>query len=322
MRARTIGLALLTIGVGFSLLWLFLRVTGISGAELGRTLRNLRPLPLLVILAATALSMAAGAEKWRLVEGHLCGRYPTRRQSFGLSALGSALGQFMPAPVASALVRGGGAHLLTGSGGRRGALSSAWEQLFDIGVICMAAVPALIALRLGDFRIFLFGAPVLAAVGDRLIGVSTRLAHRFLPAIARPLLDPSLSLKLYRLSLIKFLALIGMTLGVASAIGSSIPPLPLAAAIPPVAIAGTASFVPAGLGVNEWSFVFFLGLSGIAQHPIAAFALMNRLLVGSFSILLGLVGAIFMRRAAPAPILASGLVGDEPYGDGAAGNPL
>lgn len=321
MRARRILVALLTIGIGAVLLWLFVRATGITGRELERTLLNLRPLPLLVILAATVLSTAAGAEKWRLVEGHLSGRHPTRRHAFGLSALGSALGQFLPAPIASALVRGGGTRLLTGGGGRRGAFSSAWEQLFDIGVIGIVAVPALIALRLGDFRIFLFGAPILAAVADRLIGMSTRLAHRVLPRMAGPLLDPSLSLKLYRLSLIKFLALIGMTLGVAAAIGSTIPPLPLAAAIPPVAIAGTLSFVPAGLGVNEWSFVFILGLSGIAQHTVATFALMNRLLVGSLSIALGLGSAILVRRAAT-PAAGSGLAGDEPYRNGTAGEPF
>jgi hypothetical protein len=308
-------------------LWLFLRATGITGQELALIVRGLQPLPLLLVFVATAISIAAGGEKWRLVEERLSGRYPTRRHAIGLSAVGSAFGQFMPAPVASALVRGGGTHLLTGSGGRRGALSSAWEQLFDIGVICMAAVPALIALRLGDFRVFLFGAPIVAVVGDRLIGVSTVLARRVLPRMAGPLLEASLSLKLYRLSLIKFLALLGMTLGVAAAIGSTIPPLTLAAAIPPVGIAGTLSFVPAGLGVNEWSFVFILGLSGIAQHTVATFALMNRLMVGSLSIAFGLASAMLMQRARPAPQPPSSAevsrpAGDDPYGDGTAGKPL
>jgi hypothetical protein len=320
VKARPTLLVAFTIGIGAVLLWLFLLLTGMTGQELALALRNLRPVPILGISAAVALSTAAGAEKWRLVEGHLSGRYPTRRHAFGLSALGSALGQFMPAPVASALVRGGGTHLLTGAGGRRGALSSVWEQVFDIGVIVMATVPALIALRLGDFRAFLLGAPVLAAVGDRLIGKSTRFVGRILPGLAGPLLDASLSQKLYRLSLIKFLALIGMTLGVADAIGSSIPPLPLAAAIPPVAVAGTLSFVPAGLGVNEWSFVFVLGLSGIAQHTVATFALMNRLLVGFLSIGLGLASAIAVRHAPRGS--ASGITGDDPYRNGFAGKPL
>jgi hypothetical protein len=48
---------------------------------------------------------------------------------------------------------------------------------------------------------------------------------------------------------------------------------------------------------------------------------MNRLLVGSLSIALGLVSAILVQRAAP-PGAASGLASDKPYRDGTAGKPL
>ncbi|HEY3798517.1 MAG TPA: lysylphosphatidylglycerol synthase domain-containing protein [Caulobacteraceae bacterium] len=321
MKLKPAALGFVMIVVGAGLLWLFLRLTGIDAADLSRAVRALRPLPLVVILASTVLSTAAGSEKWRLVEGRLAHAAPTRRYAFGLTAVGAALGMFMPAPVASALVRGGGAHLLTGAGGRRGAFSSAWEQLFDIGVIALAAIPALVALQLGDFRVFLFGAPVLAVLCDRLVGVATRIARRVLPAAAGPLLDPALTLKLYRLSLVKFVALVGMTLGVAAAIQSTIPPLTLAAAIPPVAIAGTLSFVPAGLGVNEWTFVVILGLSGIAAHTVATFAVMNRLLVGGMSIALGLASAALASNPArPGP--RSGFASDDAYRDGAASHSL
>jgi hypothetical protein len=297
---------------------LFLRVTGFDVRELGPVLRNLRPLPLAAILASTVLSTAAGAEKWRLVEGALSGRLPTRGRAFGLSAVGSALGLFMPAPVASALARGGGSRLLTGAGGRRGAFSSAWEQLFDMGVIGIAAVPALIALRLGDFRVFLVGAIILAGGCDRLVGAGTRLARRVCPQAMGRLLDPALSLKLYRLSLVKFVALVGMTLGVAAAIRSDIPPLPLAAAVPPVAIAGMLSFVPGGLGVNEWTFALILGLSGVTQHAVATFSVMNRLLVGSLSIVLALASMSLARFGGRPSALST----NHPYRDGTAREPL
>ncbi|MGH6956459.1 MAG: lysylphosphatidylglycerol synthase domain-containing protein, partial [Caulobacteraceae bacterium] len=155
------------------LLWLLVRSTGVRAEDLKQACLHLRPIPLLAILAAIAVSIAAGAEKWRLVQNRFSPKPVGRGRAVALSAMGSAAGQFLPAPIASALARGGGTHVLEGAGGRRGALSSVWEQLFDILVIGLFTVPALLALRFDDVRWFLVGVPPIAITGDWLAGPAT-----------------------------------------------------------------------------------------------------------------------------------------------------
>lgn len=319
MNVRSVALAVVTVVAGLLLLWWFTRSTGLGAAEVLHRFSSVKPGPLMLVLVATAASAALGGEKWRLAEGALSGRRPTRRQAIALSAMGTALGQVMPAPIASALVRGVGVRIRHGGGGRRGALASVWEQLFDIAVFVLFLGPAAAAVLTQDWRFFVLGAPIVAVLVDCLVGPGADLGRRYLPGAAT-LLDTRLCLSLYRLSLLRFVLLTVSILGVAATIRSSIPPVALAAAIPPVGVATVLSFVPAGLGVSEWTYVVVLSLSGVAKLESAAFALMTRLLVGFMSLGLGwaamlLIGPIGGPRE-------SSLLRDDADSRGAAGQPL
>lgn len=296
MKGRQVLSALGAAALGACLLWWFVASTAVSIEQLWRRLSNLNAWPLSAVFVGTVISVAAGAEKWRLVEATLSGTTPTRLRAIALSAIGTGLGQVMPAPIASALVRAAGNRLGQGRGARRGAFSSIWEQAFDIGLIGLLVGPALFAAVSKDWGLFLLGAPMIAICADRLVKPVVERLSRSFPASHR-LLDPVLCLHLYRLSILRFLALTAISLGVAAAIRSPIQPAALAAALPPVALAATASFIPAGLGVSEWSFALFLRLSGASANDVAIFALMNRLLAGSLSIGLAIMGTLVVRRA-------------------------
>lgn len=291
MNRRSQLFAGVALGLGIALLWRFVATSGVSvDALLGR-LARLRALPLLIIVAATGGNIIAGAEKWRLVEARLTGVAPIRAHALALSAIGAGLGQLIPAPLASALVRGAGNRIKHAAGARSGAFSSIWEQTFDLGMFALLLPVALAALGSRRWEVFILGAPLTAALTDRLIRPCATLAGRLLPR-ADKLFDPTLCLALYRLSVVRFATLSAITLSVAAAIDSTVPLAAIAAAIPPVGLAATASLVPAGLGVNEWSFTFILGFVGVAGAQAGLFVLMNRIVAGSIAVIFGAGGAL------------------------------
>ena len=284
--------------VGPMLLWALLRRAGIGFGDLPGLLGGLRPAPLVLVVLATALQIALAGEKWRLVEIRLADRRPTRRQALAYSLIGTAIGQFLPPPLANALVRGGGNHLSAGEGGRGGALTSVWEQLFDFGVVLLLLAPSMLAVSLGRPLVFVVSAPLVLLIGDRLVGPVVQAVGRRLKFSAI-LTDPGLTTMLYRLSVLRFCLLTLATWAVAVAARFDISFSALAATIAPVVTASILSFLPAGIGVNEWSFLFLLGAFGAPLRAIAEFSLINRIVVASISLLLGLIGAFSLGYRVP-----------------------
>lgn len=281
--------------------WLLLRNSGLSAAELMQLAVSLRPAPVLLIIVATVAHVALAGEKWRLVEARFAGVAPERRDAVLYSAIGTALGQFLPPPLANAAIRGAGNRFARGGGARRGALTSVWEQLFDLGVCAVMCAPAALGLVLLSPRMFLVSAAVAAVAADVLVGPVVAWGAK-VARLPTQLHDRRLAQQLYRLSLARFAILVLITLSVVWAIGSSIEPLQLASIIAPVAVGSMVSCLPAGLGVNEWSFVALLAYGGVPFAVAALFAIANRLLVGSAALLVGLGAALAFgaRRARPA----------------------
>jgi uncharacterized membrane protein YbhN (UPF0104 family) len=116
------------------------------------------------------------------------------------------------------------------------------------------------------------------------------------------LLTPALSRALYRLSLVRYGLLTVITCAAGAAAGVEIPPATIAAVIPLVAAAAVLSFLPAGLGVNEWTFTHLLGLWGVQAEAAVEFAIANRLIVAGASVALGTLAALALlhRRGRPA----------------------
>jgi len=115
---------------------------------------------------------------------------------------------------------------------------------------------------------------------------------RISPAIAAP----ALCKFLWRLSLMRTMILILVSVGIGRAANADIHEFLIAAAVPPIILAATLSFVPAGIGVNELSFVGLLALGGVPMSASASFALVNRALQMGIALLLGIFGLVMLNR--------------------------
>ena len=125
-----------TVVSGVLALLLLMALITVSRVDLARVLHllaDVRPFPCLALVLLTGLYILLAAEKWRLVERRLApGAELSRRLCFCFTAVGMAVGQVLPGPVATTLARSLGAKLVTGSGAVRGAVATVFEQMFDL----------------------------------------------------------------------------------------------------------------------------------------------------------------------------------------------
>src|SRR5215216_1011477 len=80
--------------------------TNLDLATTARSLMRLHPVDFLEILLLMGINSFLAGEKWRLVTtrlGGVDGGTPPRQLCFALSAIGTALGQFLPAQISTAL---------------------------------------------------------------------------------------------------------------------------------------------------------------------------------------------------------------------------
>jgi len=270
-----------------------------NGRGLGDWLAVLRGVDLRwagIALAGMAVNLVLAAQKWRRVEACLAGNAPRFRYAVGVTAIGWGLGQFLPVPIAAAVVRGF-ANRVASRSARHGAIASAWEQLFDLAAAVLLAGPAIAAMLHGSTSGVFAGWVVAILVGEigavwipRLLGHWTR--------IEATLSSPSLCRFLWRVSLVRTAILMAVTVVIGQAMGAEIPHYLIAEAVPPVIVAGVLSFVPAGIGVNEVSFVGLLGMAGVAASIATGFALVNRVLQLAIALLLALGGVVIVGLAA------------------------
>ena len=253
-------------------------------------LRELDPRWAMVVLAGMAVNLVLAAKKWQRVEACLASFPPSSNYAVSITAIGWGVGQFLPVPVAAAAVRGLGNRLCSRSG-RHGMLASVWEQLFDLAAAVLLTVPALIALMHGSLAVVVAVTTLAIVFGElaavRIPGLLIRVARMNLALGA-----PSLCRFLWRLSLLRTIILMAVTVVVARAMAAEIRPELIAASVPPVILAGVLSCVPAGIGVNELSFVSLLGLAGVGSPAATAFALVNRGLQLIIALVLALAGAV------------------------------
>jgi len=106
----------------------------------------------------------------------------------------------------------------------------------------------------------------------------------------------------------RVLVLMGVTVAIGQAFALNIHPWELADAVPAVQLASVLSFIPAGLGVNELTFVGLLGAAGTAVSTAAAFALLNRTLQACIAAALAICGCALLdwRPSAEPPPVADG----------------
>jgi hypothetical protein len=298
-RTRIAGVPLLQVVFGGAAMVFGLALCGLlvhwSGQGIGHWFSLVRGVELPwagVALAGMAVNLMLAAQKWRRVEACLSGTSPSYRYAVGVTAIGQGLGQFLPTPIASVIARGLGNRASKRSG-RHGAFASAWEQLFDLGAAALLTGPALVALARGSEAALFVGLVAAAVVGESGAVVLPRLVVR-LARMEPVLATPALCRLLWRLSFVRVGVLMLVTIAIGQAMKAPITPWQIAAAVPPVILAAVLSFVPAGLGVNELSFVGLFGMAGVALPLSTAFALVNRVVQVLIAALLGLAGCALL----------------------------
>jgi Lysylphosphatidylglycerol synthase TM region len=280
------GCATTVLGVGLCVLLLHW-----SGADSHHWLDLARKADLgltAVALAGMTVNVLLAAKKWCRVEACLAGTPPSYVHAVAMTAIGMGVGQFFPTSIANVIVRGVGNRASRRSG-RHGALASAWEQLFDLAAAALLTGPAIVALARGRVSDFLIGFGLAMIVGE----VGAIVVPKCLVSLTRldkSLASASLCRLLWRLSLVRTVILISVTVVLGLAVHSGISSWWIAAAVPPVIIAAVLSFLPAGIGVNEFSFAGLLGLTGVALPVSAAFALANRVLQVLIAVILAGAG--------------------------------
>jgi uncharacterized membrane protein YbhN (UPF0104 family) len=262
--------------------------------------------PGLAVAAGLAMAMnyMLAAKKWQRVEASLSGSPHTFVHACAATAIGMGVGQLLPTVVSSALVRGLGNRAVSRSG-RYGAIASGWEQLFDLAVAGLLVGPCIAALVLGLFRLAVATSVAALLAGELCCVGAARLTVR-LARLNANLAMPHLSKFLWRVSVVRIVVLMAVTVMISRAFALNIPPWELATAVPAVMLASVLSFIPAGLGVNELTFVGLLGSAGTPVPIAAAFALLNRTLQVCIAAVLAICGcALVGWRPSAAQPLAS-----------------
>jgi hypothetical protein len=240
-----------------------------------------------------AVNYALAAKKWQRVEACLSGSSHTFIHAWAATAIGAGVGQLLPTVVSNALVRGLGNRVVRRSG-RYGAIASGWEQLFDLASAGLLGGPCIAVLLLGQVRLALLAAAVALIAGELWCVGAARLVVR-LARLNVDLATPRLSRFLWRMSVLRIVILMAVTGIISRAFALNIPPWELAAAVPAVVLASVLSFIPAGLGVNELTFVGLLGSAGTPVPVAAVFALLNRTLQVCIAVVLAICGCALVK---------------------------
>lgn len=265
-------------------------------------LRSASPVPVAMLLLLTAFHIFLSAQKWRCVDAALrtpADGVPSMRVSYGMTAVGVALGQVLPLQIGVVTARTIGAQCF-GRGLSRGTLGSIFEQGFDVVIMALLAVASCVTVLShggavtwtlvgGCMVTFAFFAakPVvgwihriaLSAAGPQFF--QWRIARQVVALCNAGFLNPLLARKLIILSAARFVVQVLMAQEVSLAIGAQIPIWHLAASIPLVILACVIVLTPGGIGISELSFAGVLHVLGTPVHTGAQWALASRVLISS-----------------------------------------
>jgi uncharacterized membrane protein YbhN (UPF0104 family) len=276
------------IAIGLALCVVLLHLSGHGVDYVTAALRRVNPGLAVTAGLAMAVNYMLAAKKWQRVEASLSGSPHTFVHACAATAIGMGVGQVLPTVVSSALVRGLGNRAVRRSG-RHGAIASGWEQLFDLAVAGLLVGPCIVALVLGHIRLAVAASAAALLAGELCCVGAARLLVR-LARLNADLATPRLSKFLWRVSVMRIGVLMAVTVMIGRAFALNIPPWQLATAVPAVVLASVLSFIPAGLGVNELTFVGLLGSAGTPVPIAAAFALLNRTLQVCIAAVLAICG--------------------------------
>lgn len=268
-----------------------------------------------LVVLLTVGNQLAGAQKWRFAARQLSGGAHTysMRASFETTVLGALLGQVLPIQVTTAVVRGivgsarsGGAPIAVGA--------TAFEQLFDLVVLCAAGLAGLAAIGIGlgiPMSVSLVLSAAFAGVllsrgfcesARAIIAMSRRNAS---VRLARPLRRAEVILTsassvswrativLGLLSVARMLFMAGRVVAVAAVIAPRADRWEVALGYPAIGIVGALPITPGGLGVVEWSWSGLLLHAGALPSEAAVAAISLRIVnLAALTAILAFAGAL------------------------------
>ncbi len=307
-RKRTILLLASSFAAAAALVTLLFRLRGLTLQDIVRTLEATPAWLLAVLAALTIANQIVGVERWRAASRWLHPRVPQMDYlaMIETTTWGAFVGQFVPAQLSIAAAR------WTDARNSAAVASTLYEQVFGLIILTAAAVAALLTLmlRMGGAASFaIFG---LAMLGGCLmirwslaLGASAagRYAGLHLPGsaaaallagpLARASQAPAATLAiLCGWSLLRLALLSARTLVIAYAYVSGIDWTVLVIGSPFVGLAVSVPFLPAGLGVTEWTWTGLLVAAAAPARVAALTAIVFR--VVNIAILAAVTLAIFV----------------------------
>lgn len=307
MKALKLGAAL---ALAAFLIGALVRVGGFDLGAIAARLAALGPWWVPVV-AASAAQIALSAEKWRRVLRAIHGgARPDFAFCFLVSAVAAVLSQFLTVYVASIGVRALAARTRYRIGLGQGAASSGIEQVFDLMVLGIIALPTLLCIVVGQGLGLWIGAACIAAGAgyaavartdgwaERLASwriVPRRLAEMLTGPGAKAVLQRHLAALLLSLSLVRFGAMFLRVLCIAAAAGFAVGIGDLVLGFSAGQVSQIASVTPGNLGIFEWSWSGVLAFRGHAFETAAELAIVIRIAsFASFVAVAVLAGAVFV----------------------------
>ena len=295
--------SILSLGLGFFLVWLILRFTNVNVEEIITSFYSLNPLYAGLAITALIVHTFLTAYKWGLVTQKL---NPDNQQPikfyFFYTTLGSFTMQFMPQYVGMVMVQNLALRVHKISSFSKGFLSVIYDQFFNF-LIPFLLFPAAILYVFGyislSIALWIWIATIIAV--HFIINKWHRRLIFFLikaltwvkqlksgkakagskPAIETgkdSVLGKDFTLYLYWISVVRYVVWITRGILIAIAGGFKIKLWAVIFVTPIVQLAMLLSFTPANLGLMEFSWIGLLRLFDVADASAVQFSLMQRFL--------------------------------------------
>ena len=294
--------SILSLGLGFFLVWLILHFTEVDVEQIVASFYSLNPLYAGLAIAALIVHTFLTAYKWGLVTQKLTpdNQQPLKFYLF-YTTLGSLTMQFMPQYVGMVMVQNLALRLHKISSFSKGFLSVVYDQFFNL-LIPLLLFPAsflyvlgYISLSVAVFiwistitlthfiinkwhrRLISFLIKALAWLKQLKVGKGEATQTKIATG-NDSILGKKFTLYLYWISVVRYLVWIIRGVLIVIAGGFKIKLWAVAFISPIVQLAMLLSFTPANLGLMEFSWIGLLGLFNVPDASAVKFALMQRFL--------------------------------------------
>lgn len=302
LTKKNIISSILSLALGFVLVWLILRFTEVDLEQIVSSFYSLKPLYAGLAITALIIHTVLTAYKWGLVTQKLTpdNQQPLKFYLF-YTTLGSLTMQFMPQYVGMVMVQNLALRVHKISSFSRGFLSVVYDQFFNLLIplllfptsllyvlqyisLSVAVFIWIATIILTHFIINQWHRRIISLLIEALTWVKQLKAGKNKSTSAEiatgkdSILGKKFTLYLYWISVLRYVVWIIRGVLIAIAGGFKIKLWAVAFISPIVQLAMLLSFTPANLGLMEFSWIGLLGLFDVPDASAVKFALMQRFL--------------------------------------------